>query len=293
VSASGGGVLASTAPLEPLATLYDAAQGDALPLPPALARLYGSLRLLGRSDRPLVLGNFVSSLDGVVALNDPSTHGGAEISGFNQPDRMIMGILRAVAGAVIVGAGTLRADADHTWTAEAIYPPLADAYAELRSALGLTKPPLNVFVTESGRIDLSLRVFQRGTVEALIITSKAGADRLLAETRPQTVGVVAVDHTGPVTARFILDTVSRLRPSPVVLTEGGPHLMGDFVAERLLDELFLTLAPQIAGRHLIERPGFVAGVSLAPDDTRWGTLATVHQSASHLYLRYSFAAAAS
>jgi riboflavin biosynthesis pyrimidine reductase len=290
VNTPGGDVPAASAPLEPLATLYDAAQGDALPLPPVLARLYGSLRLPRRPDRPLVLGNFVSSLDGVVALNAPGAHGGAEISGFNQPDRMIMGILRAVAGAVIVGAGTLRADADHTWTAEAIYPPLADAYAELRTALELTQPPLNVFVTQSGRIDLSLPVFQRGAVDALILTSKAGGDRLLAETLPQTVGVVALEHTGPVTARFILDTVSRLRPSPIVLTEGGPHLMGDFVAERLLDELFLTLAPQIAGRHLIERPGFVAGVSLAPDDSRWGALATVHQSASHLYLRYSFAA---
>jgi riboflavin biosynthesis pyrimidine reductase len=49
----------------------------------------------------------------------------------------------------------------------------------------------------------------------------------------------------------------------MILVEGGPLLMGDFFAERLLDELFLTLAPQIAGRDgSVERPGFVAGKRL-------------------------------
>ena len=65
--------------------------------------------------------------------------------------------------------------------------------------------------------------------------------------------------------------------------------MGDFYAERVLDEQFLTLAPQVAGRDdAKERPGFVAEKILAPEFPTWGTLASVKRSASHLFLRYAF-----
>jgi riboflavin biosynthesis pyrimidine reductase len=75
----------------------------------------------------------------------------------------------------------------------------------------------------------------------------------------------------------------------VVLVEAGPRLMGDFVAERLLDELFLTVAPQVAGRDGIPaRPGFVAGKRLAPEDPVWGTLVGLKRAGSHLFLRYAF-----
>jgi hypothetical protein len=69
--------------------------------------------------------------------------------------------------------------------------------------------------------------------------------------------------------------------------------MGDFFAERQLDELFLTLAPQVAGRAadngLGKRPGLVAGRVLAPAQPTWATLSSVHQAGSHLFLRYQFA----
>jgi riboflavin biosynthesis pyrimidine reductase len=76
-----------------------------------------------------------------------------------------------------------------------------------------------------------------------------------------------------------------------VLLEGGPRVMGEFFAEQLLDELFLTLAPQVAGRAdagRAERPGLVAGRLLAPDQPVWGTMSSVHQAGSHLFLRYQF-----
>ena len=73
--------------------------------------------------------------------------------------------------------------------------------------------------------------------------------------------------------------------------EGRPHVMGNFLAERLLDDLFLTLSPQIAGRAPEDgRPGLVEGVVFAPKDPRWGTLADVRRGGSHLFLRYSFTA---
>jgi riboflavin biosynthesis pyrimidine reductase len=65
--------------------------------------------------------------------------------------------------------------------------------------------------------------------------------------------------------------------------------MGNFFAERCLDELFLTFAPQIAGRDdSAVRPGLVAGKSFAPEQPLWGTLASVKRGGSHLFLRYTF-----
>ena len=65
--------------------------------------------------------------------------------------------------------------------------------------------------------------------------------------------------------------------------------MGDFLAEKQLDELFLTLAPQIAGRDdITARPGLVAGKIFAPQQAVWGTLSSIKQGGSHLFLRYSF-----
>ncbi len=65
--------------------------------------------------------------------------------------------------------------------------------------------------------------------------------------------------------------------------------MGDFFDGGRLDELFLTVAPQVAGRDgSAERPGIVAGIAFAPDRPLWGTLVSVKRGGSHLFLRYSF-----
>jgi riboflavin biosynthesis pyrimidine reductase len=65
--------------------------------------------------------------------------------------------------------------------------------------------------------------------------------------------------------------------------------MGDFFAEQVLDELFLTMAPQIAGRNgQVERPGLVMGKRFAPEQPLWGTLVSVKRAESHLFLRYAF-----
>jgi hypothetical protein len=80
--------------LAPLDALYDAVQGNDLPLAPELARLYGRLHFPMSPGQPYVVGNFVTTMDGVVSLNLPGQSGGGEISGFNTHDRMVMGLLR-------------------------------------------------------------------------------------------------------------------------------------------------------------------------------------------------------
>jgi len=276
-------------PLTPLESLYDVDRGRSVRLPSELAALYGRLEFPPHPGRPYVIANFVSSLDGIVSLGVPGQAGGGPISGFNLHDRMIMGMLRASADAVLVGAGTLRAAPAHVWTAQYIYPALAGLYQTMRSASGKSGSPLNVIITARGEIDPNLRVFQSGEAPVLIVTSTQGLDRIRRLGMPQSVQVVAVQGADRLSARSILETVGGVRSSDVLLVEGGPHLLGDFFAESCLDEQFLTLAPQVAGRDGSgERPGFVAGRTFAPEHPMWGTLISVKRGGNHLFLRYGF-----
>jgi riboflavin biosynthesis pyrimidine reductase len=275
--------------LTPLESLYETERGPDVPLPPELAALYGRLQFPAHPEGPHVIGNVVTTLDGVVALDTPGRSGGGEISGFNAHDRMVMGVLRAVADAVVVGAGTLRSVPRHLWTAAHIYPVLASAYQALRTALDKPEPPLNVVVTASGELDLDLPVFHSGKVPVLIATTTRGAQRLHGRALPPSVQIADLYCSGPLSARAILQAASALRPTEIVLVEGGPRLMGAFFAEQCLDELFLTLAPQVAGREAARaRPGLVAGHSFAPERPLWGTLVGVKRAGSHLFLRYAF-----
>ena len=76
----------------------------------------------------------------------------------------------------------------------------------------------------------------------------------------------------------------------LILVEGGPRLLGDFYAAKLIDEQFLTLAPQIAGRNSGDRRlGLVMGQTFAPKHPLWGRLTDLRRGQSHLFLRYAFA----
>ena len=285
------------AALTSLATLIETKRGVLLPLPPRLARLYGRLRMPLPRSYPHVFSNFVSTLDGVVSFNTKGHASGGDISGFSAQDRMVMGLLRAIADVVIIGSGTLDVDRRHVWTAEAIFPKLADEYRRLRTALGKRGAPLNVIVSGSGAIDLRLPVFASGKVQALIVTTAAGAKRLREQQAPDSVQIRVIRNSAgagrhgadAIPARAILDEVRRVSPGKRILVEGGPLLLGDFYAEGLLDEQFLTLAPQVAGRDAGDRRlSLVMGKAFAPRDALWGTLIDVRRGGSHLFLRYSF-----
>jgi riboflavin biosynthesis pyrimidine reductase len=263
--------------------------GRALPLPARLARLYGSLRMPRAGERPHVISNFVTTLDGVVSLNVKGHASGSDISGFSVQDRMVMGLLRAIADVVIIGAGTLGADQHHIWTAEDIFPDLADEYHLLRTALGKHEPPLNVIVSGNGQLDLDLPIFASGKVPVLIVTTTAGAKRLREHKASDAVEIRAVRSVGVMRASSIINQVRRVNAGKLILVEGGPQLLGDFYAEGILDEQFLTLAPQIAGRQIDDRQySLVMGQMFAPRSPVWGTLVDLRRGSSHLFLRYSF-----
>ena len=276
--------------LAPLETLVESARGRALPLPRRLGRLYGTFRMPTRGSRFHVFSNFVSTLDGVVSLQVKGHSGGGDISGFSGQDRMVMGLLRAAADVVIVGSGTLDADPRHVWTPAGICPEFASEYRELEGALGKLLPSLNVVVSSSGALNLRLPVFSSGGVPAMVVTTRQGAKRMLKQKVPDSVQIQTVRRgAGEIPAAAILESVSRVSTGKQILVEGGPRLLGTFYQEPLIDEQFLSLAPQLSGRERGDaRMSLVMGKLFAPRNPRWGTLIDVRRGSELLFLRYSF-----
>ena len=269
--------------MDPLAMLFDESRGDALPLPTELAALYGTLRMPARGDRPHVFTNFVTSVDGIVAI-DPPRGTGAEVSGGDAHDRAVMGLLRAVADAVIVGGGNLRAEGDHVWTAARIFPDLAPAYAALRGKMGKPPAPLQVVVSGEGDLDLSRAVFS-GDVPALVVTTAAGAARLRAQRGRVPLAVVEPEH-GWIPLRAVL-AAAGLGPGALVLAESGPSSTARYLAEDALDELFLTRAPILVGRGGVPSVlGLVEG-RFFPPGARALELVSARRRGSFLFLRYA------
>ena len=269
--------------MEPLSVFFDEADGVLLPLPAELLELHGPLRMPARPNRPHVYANFVASVDGIVAVDPPRGTGG-EISGGNRHDRALMGILRAIADAVIIGAGNLRAEGDHVWTGERICPELAVPYARLRAAMGKGDPPLQVVVSGSGDLDLSRAVFS-GEAPSVVVTTAAGAARL-ARQRSAVRVVVPDPGAGWISLAAILEAVE-LGPGALVLVESGPTATTRFLAEASVDELFLTRSPFIVGRSggtptlaLVEGRYFRPG-------TLSGRLVSARRSGDFLFLRYA------
>lgn len=250
------------------------------PLPAALSRLYGGL---GFGDQ-VVYSNFVESLDGVVALGSkPSA--GSEISGRNQADRFLMALLRACADAVLVGAGTLRATPGHRWTAEHVFPELAQEFAELRVALGRRPESRLVLLTSSGDVPVTHPAVVDG---ATIVTTARGAAALRGRL-PGSSDVIEVGDSGAVGMKRAIDAL-RDRGYDVILTEGGPHVVADLIKDGLLDEAFITISPVIAGRDLEERLGMVQGVEMLPGRGLWTRLLSARRHGDFLFLRYGLKA---
>ncbi len=281
--------------MEPVRTLFDLRGASYEPLlPDELRMLYGGdLRFPAFSGaRPYVVGNFVSTLDGVISFGIPGQSGGGTISGSDEADRFIMGLLRASVDAVVVAAETVHeVSPTHLWIAESIYPEVKDLYAAYRrGVLQKAGYPLLVIVSGSGRLDLDRAIFHTPGTRVLIVTTESG------ELRLASIGVNALDSTE---VAVLGETGGLIEPSAIlahlhdefgvriVLHEGGATLYGQFMAHGLVDEVFVTLAPQIAGRAAKRpRPGMVAGVEFLPETAPWFDLVSAKQRGGHLYLRY-------
>ena len=264
------------------------AAGDVrgLGMPPELERRYGgSLLIPLRSDRTTVLANFVSTLDGIVAMGSGDLAGGGLVSGFHEPDRFVMGLLRALADVVVVGAGTVRGSSAHAWIAEHVHPASAAAFSAWRSEMGLAPRPTTMIVSGSGDLPVEHAGLNDPTIPVVIATTAAGADRLDGTRLAEHASIEVLGSGDTLTGDDLVAVAARLG-ARVVLTEGGPHLLGEFLEAGTLDELFLTLAPQLVGRGVDDRLGLVEGHAFAPSDARWNELVSVRRSTDHLFLRY-------
>ena len=282
--------------MEPIRTLFAirSAKPSEVVLPEGLRSRYdGNLSFLPAPEqRPYCIANFVSTLDGVVSFNLPGQSEGAQISKSNEEDRFIMGLLRASADAVLVGSGTLQAVGPQgTWLPESVYQPAKDLYRKYRTEV-LRKPeyPLVVIVTGTGGLDLASAVFHTPRTSVLILTTEQGKQRL---SRSGSGALASVEVKALPTAEkgispsAILTLLRQEVGVELLLHEAGPTLFGEFLAGGFMDELFLTVAPQIAGRVAMHpRPGLVANVEFSPTTAPWWKLLSTKSAADYLFLRY-------
>ncbi len=282
--------------MEPLVTLYERESVSADTLPPQLATLYGGGFALPQAKpegRPYVIANFVETIDGVVAYNAPKQTGGAAVSGNNKQDKMVMGLLRAYADAVIIGTSSLREDANHLHIPETISRDNADAYAELRTRLGKRATlPMTVVLSASGDINFADKTFHKSGLKVVIITTEDGQHALRQKTVPQGVDIhvvsspsTSVSSVSPASALKLLRDEYNVQ---VALYEGGPNLFSSLLKAQVVDELFVTVAPHLAGHSQdTRRFSLVEGYAFQPDQV-WATLMSVKLTGSHLLLRYTF-----
>ena len=216
--------------------------------------------------RPWLIANMVTGLDGSLAWH--GTVGALS----SAADRSLFLRLRGIADAVLVGAGTVRAEG---------YGPvkLPEARRAERVAAGRPAVPPLVVVSRSLDLDWSAPLWD-GTADPapVVVTAASAAASALARARGHAEVIVAGDASVDLTVALGLLAE---RGMAVVLTEGGPTLLDELVAAGLLDELCLTLTPVFGGDPLT-----MAHRAAPLADLRAFTLDGVVRRDDELYLRY-------
>jgi riboflavin-specific deaminase-like protein len=213
------------------------------------------------ADRPCVITNFAVTVDGRATL-----HGRSGAIGSDTDTEMLV-CLRTRVDAVMIGAGTMRA--------ERYGRPVADPGKRgRRERRGLSQDPLLVIV--SGRLDLpwDAPVFDdRGARVLIFTTSDAEPPETVAEVR-------MVRHEGRVDLAAVLGYLRRDRGVRALLCEGGPRLHAQLIDAGLVDELFVTRAPKLAGG---DGPGLAVGM---PELARPLEIAWILEEDGELFARY-------
>jgi 5-amino-6-(5-phosphoribosylamino)uracil reductase len=153
----------------------------------------------------------------------------------DEDDKTVFQALRAVPDIVLVGSGTVEAENYHPIT-------LDEDRRERRLAAGLTEVPVLAIVSGRLSFDPDARVFSDPQHRPMVITGPEANPAKLAMLG-DAAEVIVLDDMTPTSI------LTRLGAAGVILCEGGPTLVGQFVASRLVDELNLTIAPtMISGK---------------------------------------------
>ncbi len=199
----------------------------------ALAALY-AFPDLGAPPERWLRANMVASLDGAATVDGRS--GGLS----NEADQQVFAMLRAQADVILVGAGTARAER---------YRPVWPESEGLRWAWlrdGRTPSPPIAVVTRALDLDLGSALIANAPPSArtiVITTESALPGRCAAAART---AEVIVAGEASVDLKAAVDALAQLGHQRISC-EGGPHLLAQFAAEGLLDELCLTISPLLAG----------------------------------------------
>lgn len=215
-----------------------------------------------------VRGNMIAGVDG--GATDDGKAGGLAGPG----DRAVFGLMRELADVILVGAGTVRIE---NYSGAQFSP----AQRQARQRRGQAEVPPIAVVTNRGVFDHDAKLFTRTEVPPLILTSADAA----ADTRHR-LGAAAevVDASGADPSRVEAATVLKIladRQLFRVLTEGGPQFLGQLIADDLLDELCLTIAPLLVGGLA---PRIASGPGAVHTPMRRGHVLT--DDAGYLYTRY-------
>ncbi len=211
--------------------------------------------------------NFVSSVDGAATADGVSGDLG------DDADHRVFDLLRELCDVVIVGAGTVRAES---------YGPmvLPQPSADRRVARGLPPHPVFAIVSQGLNLDPASRIFTDAPVRPIIITTDAAPrdrrDRLggLAD-----IVSAGVDELDPVAMTAALAERGLTQQH----CEGGPSLFGTLIAAGIVDELCLTVSPQLAAG---DAKRIAVGALAHPSKL---TLGHVLVSGDTLLLRYEVA----
>jgi riboflavin-specific deaminase-like protein len=179
-------------------------------------------------DRPYVVVNFVTTLDGRAAIGGRSGPLGSET------DTEMLQRLRTRVDAVMIGAGTMRAERYGRIVSD-------PDYRAYREQTGLAPDPLGVLVSNRLELPWDAPLFTDGGGEVVIFTASE------AEPPRTATPVTVVRHPDGVELDQALEWLRKEREIRSVLCEGGPTLHGRLREGDLADELFLTIAPLLAG----------------------------------------------
>lgn len=194
-------------------------------------------------DRAYLYANMVSSVDGRVQID-------GRASGLGSPtDQAMMRRLRALADAVVNGAGTFHA--------EEVYAPLHETLVAMRRARGQADEPLWAVATGSGDLRLDADMFRKsGRRPIAFVAERTPADRRARLAEFASVIVAGDEHPDP---RAMLTILRERHGCRHVLSEGGPVFNMANVQAGVLDELFLTFAPKLVagqGKNIVEGDQF-------------------------------------
>jgi riboflavin-specific deaminase-like protein len=145
---------------------------------------------------------------------------------------------RALADAVLIGHTSL--------TRDNVRLGISEDLRAVRIKRGQTAAPLRVIVSNEGKIDSQLKVFQSEISPVLVFSTKRMPKDVRSELR-QKKAVLHLSDKKDVDLREMLRTLRRDYKVRRVACEGGPTLFRSMLELGLIDELNLTIAPYLFG----------------------------------------------